>query len=125
MDICTKCGKEIAGADLYRDPVDGARMHRACYFTSRSLASPVAAPSEPTIAAPATSGGSTAACATIGTLALAIGLWFLLNPSLAVETVGSYGLRETSNVVNLQRLAIGETLTIVGAIFLGFAMRPR
>jgi len=42
-----------------------------------------------------------------GGLALAAGLYCLLNPSL-----------NTEGIVNLQMLSIGQTLTIVGAVFI-------
>ena len=51
-----------------------------------------------------------------------VGLYFLL--IAPGETVsGEYGL--TREVVNIQRLTIGETFTIVGAVFLAAAWRPR
>ncbi|CAH0063526.1 conserved protein of unknown function [Stenotrophomonas maltophilia] len=59
--------------------------------------------------------GSTAACVTLGLVALAIGLYFLINPSAS-----GYG-----NIANMHALAVGQALTIVGAVLLGLGIRPR
>ena len=50
-----------------------------------------------------------------GALFFATGMYYLV----IAPAVGE------SETVNLQRLAMGETFTIVGAIFAGFAWRPR
>lgn len=71
-------------------------------------------PNAPDPAPPVREKGSEALCLVLGLLCLAIGLWFLVaSPS------------EGEGVVNLQRLTIGETSSIAGAIFLAAAMRPR
>ncbi len=72
------------------------------------------------LAAAVKHGGSEALCITLGLLFGCIGLWFLVvSPSIGtVELLGG-------DVVNLHRLALGETSSIVGAIFLAAAMRPR
>lgn len=67
----------------------------------------------------ATQAGSATACLATGTLFLVVGLYFLFNPS----EPGAYG--EVSHVANIHRLTIGETLSIVGAIFLAAGLRPR
>ncbi len=59
--------------------------------------------------------GSTAACVALGLVALAIGLYFLINPS-----AGGYG-----NIANMHALAVGQALTIAGAVLLGLGIRPR
>lgn len=58
--------------------------------------------------------GSWELCVTIGVVLLLVGGYYLLNPS-----------EEHASAVNLQRLAIGATASIVGAIFLASAVRPR
>lgn len=64
--------------------------------------------------------GSALACTLIGLLLSALGLYLLvIAPSN--DTAELYG----RSVVNVQRLTIGETLTIAGAIFLAAAWRPR
>jgi hypothetical protein len=50
---------------------------------------------------------------------MGVGLWFLLNPELPGASMYS------SDVINLQRLSIGQTFTLVGAIFLAVGIRPR
>jgi uncharacterized membrane protein len=53
-------------------------------------------------------------CIGLGLLFLVIGGWFLvLSPS------------QGGDIVNMQRLAIGQTSAIVGAIFLAAGIRPR
>ncbi|HHB9418992.1 TPA: hypothetical protein ACOEN8_004029 [Stenotrophomonas maltophilia] len=59
--------------------------------------------------------GSTAACVALGLVALGIGLYFLINPSAS-----GYG-----NIANMHALAVGQALTIAGAVFLGLGIRPR
>jgi hypothetical protein len=54
-------------------------------------------------------------------ISLAIGLYFLLNP----EAPAQYGSSYSSGVVSIQKLTLGDTFTIVGAIFLAAAWRPR
>ena len=59
--------------------------------------------------------GSVGTCLVLGAIFLLIGADFLiLHPSGEVESV-----------VNLQRLAIGQSSSIVGAIFLAAGIRPR
>jgi hypothetical protein len=56
----------------------------------------------------------------LGIVFLAVGFWFLLvSPGEGDAAI----LGQT--VVNLQRLTIGETSAIVGAIFLAAGIRPR
>jgi hypothetical protein len=63
----------------------------------------------------------------LGLCCCAIGLVFLLNPEAPVDR-SSLGLYESAlpgGVANLHKLALGQTFTIVGAIFLAAAWRPR
>ena len=48
-----------------------------------------------------------------GALFFGAGMHFLFNPAVGL-----------SDTINLQRLTMGETFTIVGAILSGFAWRP-
>lgn len=53
-------------------------------------------------------------CKVLGVGFFGVGLWFLVvQPS------------QGESIVNLQRLTIGETASIIGAIFLAAAIRPR
>jgi hypothetical protein len=62
--------------------------------------------------------GSESLCVGFGIVFLAVGFWFLvINPGEGAIL----GL----TVVNLQRIAIGQTSAIVGAIFLAAGIRPR
>ncbi|WP_256777106.1 MULTISPECIES: hypothetical protein [unclassified Stenotrophomonas] len=59
--------------------------------------------------------GSAAACVIFGLIALGVGLYFLINPSAS-----GYG-----NFANMHALAVGQALTVAGAVLLGFGIRPR
>jgi len=60
-----------------------------------------------------------------GALFFATGLYYLtIAPGELVPA--AFGSSEAgTHVVNLQRLTMGETFTIVGAILSGFAWRPK
>ena len=137
---CDRCGKVLARGDKiwrYKNRI----YHDACFQEVESppgaFQGTAAGPGSALAAAPAssapnaapvrlaTAGGSTFARGIVGALALLVGLVFLFDPGVDVATSGRFGLEETTRVVNMQRLAIGQTLTLAGAIFLGFAMRPR
>jgi hypothetical protein len=65
------------------------------------------------------------ALAIAGGLFMLAGLYFLLvAPSETVSGVGGLLGRDDVRVANIHRLTLGETFTIVGAIFMGFAWRP-
>jgi hypothetical protein len=53
----------------------------------------------------------------VGILCLVVGLYFLFVAPGDTAVLGH-------DVVNIQRLTIGETFTIIGAIFLAAAWRP-
>lgn len=59
--------------------------------------------------------GSATACVILGLAGLGIGLYFLINPS-----VSGY-----SNIANMHALAVGQALTVAGAVLLGLGIRPR
>ena len=68
--------------------------------------------------------GSVGACIAIGGLSLLIGVYFLLvNPSQ--EIAGAYPAIVGVRVANTHRLALGETFSIIGAIFIAVGIRPR
>jgi len=58
--------------------------------------------------------GSATACIVLGLLALTVGLYFLIDPS-----VSGYG-----NIANMHALAVGQALTVAGAVLLGLGIRP-
>lgn len=52
----------------------------------------------------------------LGIFLLIVGLYFLLlDPSMP----------SSAGIVNIQKLSIGQTMSVVGAIFIGFQWRPR
>jgi hypothetical protein len=64
--------------------------------------------------------GSTGACITLGIAFMLVGFYFL-----ALAPGESTGFDALPQVANLHRLTIGETCSIVGAIFLAAGIRPR
>jgi hypothetical protein len=64
--------------------------------------------------------GSTGACIVLGALLAFISVYMLvIQPSIDGAEVLGY------SIVNLQRLAIGQTSGVAAAIFLAAGMRPR
>lgn len=64
----------------------------------------------------------------LGLLFFAVGMFYLFNPAAPTDpetAVGSLAAALPMRVANLQRLAIGQTFSIVGAIFCAVAWRPR
>lgn len=59
--------------------------------------------------------GSATGCIILGLAGLAVGLYFLINPE-----ANGY-----SNIANMHALAVGQALTVAGAILLGMGIRPR
>ncbi|HEU4700684.1 MAG TPA: hypothetical protein VFS40_15980 [Gemmatimonadales bacterium] len=66
-------------------------------------------------------------CLALGLLFLAGGFYFLITSGTPVPNTGLEGLGVAlpREVVNLQRLAFGQTFTISGAVFLAVGLRPR
>jgi hypothetical protein len=63
--------------------------------------------------------GNAGLCIILGLVGLIGGVYILLNPAdSSAEIFGR-------SIVNQHRLVIGQTLTIVGAIFLAVGIRPR
>jgi hypothetical protein len=67
--------------------------------------------------------GSASTCIALGTLSLLVGLYFLVNPTADVSS--AYGAVGVPQVANIHKLALGQTLAIVGAVFLAAGLRPR
>lgn len=68
-------------------------------------------------------GGSASTCIVLGVLCLAIGLYFLFNPTTDISSV--YGAEDLPKVANIHKLTLGQTFSIIGAIFLAAGLRPR
>jgi hypothetical protein len=67
--------------------------------------------------------GSATACIVLGIIFLLIGACFLIQPSTEMgRSLQSYDL---PTVVNFHKLYIGQTCSIIGAIFLAVGIRPR
>ena len=97
------------GADSENGPHDGAIEARVAEAKSRIERSQMAA------------SDAEGHFVAIGVLALLIGLYFLLVPSGDSVEFGGRSM----DVVNLHRLYIGQTSTIVGAMFLLAGLRRR
>jgi hypothetical protein len=107
MSMCDSCIESGRQRDL--DAIDRANVERGVQ-------------SQPLGITPtgSTSAGSEGACLLVGGLLLAVGFFFLVvNPSEGgAELLGH-------QVVNLQRIYLGQTSAICGAVFLAAGMRPR
>jgi hypothetical protein len=114
---CERCGRKLS-VNLEHEP----GICRECAVPAAQVA---VSPARALPVRDARSDGvqSTAPLTLVGFLFVAIGLYFLvLEPGAAT---GDYTGLVPSRVVNLQRLAMGETFTICGAVFLAAAWRPR
>jgi hypothetical protein len=74
-------------------------------------------------AAPPGGAGSIDLCLCLGLVCAGVGLYFLLVAPGNPDAVSS--LEGGAQIVNLQRLAIGQALTVSGAVFLAVALKPR
>lgn len=113
-EYCSKCAH-----DRWVTPPDDA--------ASKSELRPdgLAPPSDRLAPAPASATywrGSTELCILLGLACLFAGGYFLINPTVAVPSYAGIG---TDQVVNFQKLVMGATLSLVGAIFLAAGIRPR
>lgn len=107
---CSECGEQLPHAILQLIPRQVLLASEARNVSMAVLRSnSEAAGTGP--AAGIGARGSAATCVLTGLLFLGVGLHFLL--------------WNTSEVVNLHRLTLGETFSIVGAIFLAVGIRPR
>ena len=66
--------------------------------------------------------GSTELCILLGLACLAIGAYLLIDPTVTVPGYAGIGREK---VANIHMMTLGETLSIVGAIFLAAGIRPR
>lgn len=120
--VCKKCNREMPWTKATYDQASGmckecagervaAMPNPAGSTSSGARAEPTAQPTEQ---------GSASACILFGLVLLGVGAYFLLvSPSAGDSEL--FGRA----VVNLQRLAIGQTAAVSGAIFLAAGLRPR
>lgn len=66
--------------------------------------------------------GSTELCILMGLACMAIGAYLLIDPTVSVPGYAGIGREK---VANIHMMTLGETLSIVGAIFLAAGIRPR
>jgi hypothetical protein len=107
---CHNCGKEFKPSGPMVSYCDNCRSTVANF---RDGIPPLSS----SIESPKVEGsfkGSTVTCVVLGLVGLVVGLYYLANPSL-----------EGASVVNSYRLAIAQTLTISGSVFLAVGIRPR
>lgn len=123
--LCSRCAP--GGSKPWRErtdpPLDVAPTGLADSPTLSSMPVPGAVSPTPGTTGPESRGPLTL----VGLVCGAIGLYFLLNPGVSVDTsaFGTYGGALPDSIANLHKLALGQTFTIVGAIFLAVAWRPR
>ena len=117
MAICKACGVEKAGfmSDLCSNCMD---KPAAPSPSAQSIASTAASPTAQSFISTQEQ-GSASTCLALGVLSLLIGLYFLIDPTTGSSS--EYG----SQVANIHKLTLGETFSIMGAIFLAAGLRPR
>lgn len=115
-DICGKCCNEIYGPKAPSGELrpDGLKQDHD------QTAQPVA-PAGPQGTAEDWR-GSAALCILLGLACLAIGAYLLIDPTVSVPGYAGIGREK---VANIHMMTLGETLSIVGAIFLAAGIRPR
>lgn len=101
---CPSCGA----------PIPSGRTCKTCPNCYAKLPKAIVESNRPSVTA-GQELGSAAGCVTFGLIALGVGLYFLINPSPS-----GYG-----NFANMHALAVGQALTVAGAVLLGFGIRPR
>lgn len=111
-DVCNSCSAELCAPPELRP--DGLRKE------PDNAAVPPAATD--TKSQPATWRGSTELCILLGLACLAIGAYLLIDPTVSVPGYAGIGREK---VANIHMMTLGETLSIVGAIFLAAGIRPR
>lgn len=119
---CPSCRRNLT----HEQYEPGREMCRQCARDADQLAASGVSQGRPAVQAPANGRIHTGALLTlIGGLFMLTGLHFLLIApgQPAGDTGNGYGLPR--EVVNIQRITIGETFTIVGGVFLAAAWRPR
>ena len=123
QNICTDCFERegaVLGQTVAQTPEQRAAALDRAAGIDRSVASAPAAAAAPQ---EETHEGRAMFCNVLGALCLLVGFWLLLNPE-GPRDYGSFG-DTVPPVVNLQKLYLGQTLAIVGAVFLAAGMRPR
>jgi hypothetical protein len=120
MAICKVCGVRKAGlfSDLCVDCMDKPEKSSP---TSQPVAPPDVA--SDTTRTDFQEQGSASTCITLGVMSLLIGLYFLADPTTASSS--AYGSVDMPQIANIHKLTLGETFSIMGAIFLAAGLRPR
>lgn len=115
-DICGKCCNEIYGPKTHPGELgpDGLRQD-----SDQS-----AQPESPAVIGgqPVDWRGSATMCILLGLACMAIGAYLLIDPTVSVPGYAGIGREK---VANIHMMTLGETLSIVGAIFLAAGIRPR
>lgn len=118
MSTCAECGDAFPRHVMH--DVDGAVRCGPCYGAAGAVTR-----DEPPDASPGGEAWREPFCALVGVLCLGAGFFILVfAPGANVPGLASLGI-EPGEVVNLQKLYLGQTLAIVGAIFLAVGVRPR
>lgn len=122
MAMCKRCGHRRVGLlTEYCGECAPLAYSSGNTVESDTTQEPPAAPVNGP-ASPQAGGGSAGACALIGLACLAIGGYLLIDPTITVPGYAGIG---TEKVANIHMMTLGETLSIIGAIFLAAAIRPR
>ena len=122
MIACSVCGKEFQPHSLH--PTICVPCYRAVEAGDVEPGAPTRLAALPSTSISATEklddeekNGSVTICVTLGLTFIVIGLFLLMNPE-GGELMGR-------SIVNMQKLAVGQTFCIMGSIFMAAALRPR
>lgn len=116
MGTCIYCGKEAAdsGGGFHDECRRNYERQHVAVVPATTAATPSAQEDVPI---------GLVVLNMLGFIAMGIGLYLLLgDPSEAPQT---YSVIPEPRVINLHRVFIGQTFTVVGAVFLAAAWRPR
>lgn len=117
MGKCTKCGKKAGFMmSMCSECIDSGQQEIQKKLEQKSDAT-VSSPEPQKYETEDTFVFDKRVCVWSGVAFLGVGLYLLGNP--VDPAVAS------SNIVNLQRLTIGQTFSIVGAIFMAAGIRPQ
>ncbi|MBB3277426.1 MULTISPECIES: hypothetical protein [unclassified Pseudoxanthomonas] len=120
MAICKACG--IEKANFMSDLCGNCMDKRVTPSPSvQSFSAPAQSP--PAAQSFAQEKGSVSACLVLGVVFLLIGLYFLIDPT--TNSSSPYGSIDLPKVANIHKLTLGQTFSIMGAVFLAAGLRPR
>jgi hypothetical protein len=118
MAVCIYCSQETGTEHVY---------HEQCKADYSRFHNPMAGAGAAQNASSSETPMGTIWLNILGVLSLLVGLWLLVvSPNIRSAGTDDYSTfrSEAPDVINLHKMYLGQTFTIVGAIFLAAAWRP-